>query len=68
MKNHVEGSKPIRHCSQVISYIKDGQLYVKCRKCRQWVRVKEWSEHEHDKKTDEPEQLKEPDTEQPTDA
>ena len=43
MKQIFEGSRPKRHCSQVIAFEKDGALYLKCRICKRWVRLEELS-------------------------
>jgi hypothetical protein len=31
---------PIRcDCNRVVSFIKDGKLYVKCQECKKWIAV-----------------------------
>lgn len=36
---YVENSEPVRHCSGVIAFKKDGYIYIKCRHCKKWVRL-----------------------------
>lgn len=36
---YVENSEPVRHCSGVIAFKKDGCFYIKCRHCKKWVRL-----------------------------
>lgn len=34
-----ENSRPFRHCGSVFMYITDNSVFVKCRRCKQWVNI-----------------------------
>ena len=36
---YVENSEPVRHCSGVIAFWKDGYIHIKCRHCKKWVKL-----------------------------